>query len=77
LIVCGGGAFNQHLLGRLQARLPTLLVSTSAAHGLGPLQVEAGAFAWLAQQCVKRLPGNLPSATGAGGSRILGAIYPA
>jgi anhydro-N-acetylmuramic acid kinase len=77
LIVCGGGAFNQHLLRRLQVGLPTLLVSTSAAHGLAPLQVEAGAFAWLAHQTVNRLPGNLPSVTGAGGSRILGAIYPA
>jgi anhydro-N-acetylmuramic acid kinase len=77
LIVCGGGAFNQHLMQRLQAGLPEMLVSTSAAHGLHPLQVEAAAFAWLAQQAVSRLPGNLPSVTGAAGPRILGGIYPA
>ncbi len=77
LIVCGGGAFNQHLLRRLQAGLPKLEVCTSAAHGLVPLQVEAAAFAWLAHQTVNRLPGNLPSVTGAKGPRILGAIYPA
>ena len=77
LIVCGGGAFNQHLMQRLQVGLPTLKVMTSSAHGLPPLQVEAAAFAWLARQAVKRLPGNLPSVTGAAGRRVLGAIYPA
>lgn len=77
LIVCGGGAFNQHLMQRLQAGLPSLRVVSSSAHGLGPLQVEAAAFAWLARQTVLRLPGNLPSVTGAAGLRVLGAIYPA
>lgn len=77
LIVCGGGAFNQHLLQRLQAGLPWLAVSTSDAHGLPPLQVEAAAFAWLARQTVRRAPGNLPGVTGAAGLRVLGALYPA
>ena len=77
LIVCGGGAFNQHLMQRLQAGLPTLHVGTSSAHGLPPLQVEAAAFAWLARQTMHRLPGNLASVTGAAGPRVLGAIYPA
>ena len=77
LIVCGGGAFNNHLLQRLQMGLPSLKVVSSDVHGLPPLQVEAAAFAWLARQTVKRLPGNLPSVTGAAGLRILGAIYPA
>jgi anhydro-N-acetylmuramic acid kinase len=77
LIVCGGGAFNVRLLQRLQAGLPFLTVSTSEMHGLPPLEVEAAAFAWLARQTMQRQPGNLPSATGAAGPRILGAIYPA
>jgi len=77
LIVCGGGAFNHYLMQRLQAGLSSLKVITSSAHGLPPLQVEAAAFAWLAWQTVKRLPGNLPSVTGAAGLRVLGAIYPA
>lgn len=76
LIVCGGGAFNTHLLARLQAGLPQVRVSTSDAHGLPPLQVEAAAFAWLARQVTLRQPGNLPSVTGAGGLRVLGAVYP-
>jgi len=77
LIICGGGAFNHFLMQRLQAGLPSLKVVTSSAHGLHPLQVEAAAFAWLARQTVKRLPGNLPSVTGAAGLRVLGATYPA
>ena len=77
LIVCGGGAFNQHLMQRLQAGLPSLKVVSSSVHGLPPLQVEAAAFAWLARQTILRLPGNLPSVTGAAGLRVLGAIYPA
>lgn len=77
LIVCGGGAFNTHLLARLQAGLPGVRVSTSDAHGLPPLQVEAAAFAWLARQLTLRKPGNLPSVTGGRGLRVLGAVYPA
>ena len=77
LIVCGGGARNGHLMRRLQALLPGCTVTSSEHHGLPPEQVEAAAFAWLAQQCVQGLPGNLPAVTGARGPRILGAIYPA
>ncbi|CAN5428014.1 anhydro-N-acetylmuramic acid kinase [soil metagenome] len=77
LIVCGGGAFNLYLLQRLQSGLPWLRVSTSDAHGLPPLQVEAAAFAWLARRMLNRQPGNLPGVTGAAGLRVLGALYPA
>ena len=77
LIVCGGGAHNGHLMRRLSALLPGWAVESSAQHGLPPLQVEAAAFAWLAQRCMNGLPGNLPRVTGAAGPRILGAIYPA
>lgn len=77
LIVCGGGAFNTHLLGRLAALLPGVAVSQSDAHGLAADQVEACAFAWLAQRFVRREPGNLPAVTGARGPRVLGALYPA
>lgn len=77
LVVCGGGAFNTHLMERLQAGLPSMQVRSSDAHGLPPLEVEAAAFAWLARQTVSRQPGNLASVTGASGPRVLGAIYPA
>lgn len=77
LIVCGGGALNDHLLERLSALLPGVTVAASNAHGLPPQQVEAAAFAWLARATVRREPGNLASVTGARGARVLGAIHPA
>ena len=77
LAVCGGGAFNLHLMQRLQALLPTVAVQPSDAYGLPAQQVEAAAFAWLAQQTLLGAPGNLESVTGARGARVLGAIYPA
>jgi anhydro-N-acetylmuramic acid kinase len=77
LIVCGGGAFNGHLMRRLQSHLPALQVSSSQAHGLPPLQVEASAFAWLARQAVRRETASLEKVTGAKGARVLGAVYPA
>jgi anhydro-N-acetylmuramic acid kinase len=51
-------------------------VSSSEAHGLPPLQVEAAAFAWLAYKAVHRETASLKSVTGAQGARVLGAIYP-
>lgn len=77
LIVCGGGAFNGHLMQRLQAHLPSLQVSSSQAHGLPPLQVEAAAFAWLARKTILRETSSLKKVTGAQGARVLGAVYPA
>lgn len=77
LIVCGGGALNAHLLQRLQVALPSTKVASSQAFGLPPLQVEAAAFAWLARKAVRRETASFKSVTGAQGSRILGAIYPA
>lgn len=77
LVVCGGGAFNHHLLRRIQAGLPDVSVVTSDACGLPAQQVEAAAFAWLARQTLLGLPSNVPSVTGAAGLRVLGALYAA
>lgn len=76
LLVCGGGASNAHLMHRLAERLPGLTISATDAAGLPANQVESVAFAWLARACILRQAGNLPAVTGAGGPRILGAIYP-
>ena len=75
--VCGGGAYNQELMRRLSHHLPRQVVSSTEAQGLQADQVEATAFAWLAQAWVDRRAGNLPAVTGARGARILGALYPA
>ena len=77
LIVCGGGAFNTHLMRRLADLLPGVQVMSSDAAGLPPLQVEAAAFAWLARQAILREKLQLQSTTGARGARVLGGIYPA
>ncbi len=77
LLVCGGGAFNQHLMRRLAALLPGVAVLPTDARGLPATQVEACAFAWLARAFCAREPASLASVTGARGARILGALYPA
>jgi anhydro-N-acetylmuramic acid kinase len=77
LVVCGGGALNDYLMQRLQSHLPSARVCSSAALGVAPTEVEALAFAWLAQQAVLRKTASIASVTGAQGARILGAVYPA
>ena len=77
LVVCGGGAFNLDLMGRLARLLAPARVVDSGERGLPPDQVEACAFAWLACAFVHRRPGNIASVTGAAGPRVLGALYPA
>ena len=77
LLVCGGGAFNRHLLQRLASRLPGMQVAPTDARGLPADRVEACAFAWLARAFCRRECANLSSVTGAAGPRVLGALYPA
>ncbi len=77
LVVCGGGAFNTHLMRRLAALLPGVNVIASDDAGLPPLQVEAAAFAWLARKAILREKLDLQSTTGARGARVLGGVYPA
>lgn len=77
LYVCGGGAFNRHLMTRLQAQLEPIRISSPQERGMMPEQIEAAAFAWLAMRRVRGLPGNLTSVTGATGERVLGAWYAA
>jgi anhydro-N-acetylmuramic acid kinase len=76
-VVCGGGAFNSALMAKLQVLMHPAQVVPSDEAGMPAMQVEAAAFAWLALQTWLGLPGNVPSATGATGHRVLGAIYPA
>ena len=75
-IVSGGGARNPTLLAMLRQRLAPLgcTVTTSDASGVPAEAKEAVAFALLAYQTWHRLPGNIPSATGAARPAILGQI---
>lgn len=76
LLVCGGGALNGHLMQRLAALLAPRPVRATDRRGLPPLQVEGAAFAWLAWAHGARVAGNRAAVTGAGGPRVLGALYP-
>ncbi len=77
LITAGGGAHNGYLMQRLAHHLPHATLTSPAAYGWPEDWIEAGAFAWLAHQRLNHLPGNLPSVTGARGSRVLGGVYAA
>lgn len=77
LLVCGGGAFNNHLMRRLAALHHDGTVESTSQAEVMPDQVEALAFAWLARAFGRRDVGNLAAVTGAAGSRVLGALYPA
>jgi anhydro-N-acetylmuramic acid kinase len=75
-IVSGGGARNATLMGMLAARLEPLGCELATSEGFGmPAEAkEAMAFALLAWQTWHRLPGNIPSATGAVRPAILGQV---
>jgi len=76
IFVCGGGAYNHHLMARLEALLHPRQLGSTAQIGIAPEWVEAAAFAWLAQQALAGKPGNEPTVTGAHDYCVLGAIYP-
>lgn len=74
LYVCGGGAYNTHLLTRLAHYLPTFDIHTTDAIGISPTWVEAVAFAWLARQNILMQTANLPAITGANKDVVLGVV---
>ncbi len=74
LIVSGGGAHNEFLLGRLGDLLPQLEIEPSDRYGLPVDAKEAIAFAVLADRTMHGLQGNLPSVTGARRPVVLGKI---
>lgn len=73
--ICGGGASNSYLLAQLTAQLPQYKVATTSELGIDPDWVEAIAFAWLAKAYIEKIPGNIPSVTGASRETILGGMY--
>jgi len=77
LIISGGGSRNCTLVKMICELLPHLTVKTSDAYGIPAEAKEAVAFAVLAYQTWHRLPGTIPSATGADYPAVLGKIsYP-
>ncbi|AUI64637.1 anhydro-N-acetylmuramic acid kinase [Amycolatopsis sp. BJA-103] len=76
LIVSGGGADNPALMAALARNLPGTAVKTSDDHGLPRAGKEAYLTILLGWLTWSGVPGNLPSATGARGDRLLGSITP-
>ncbi|HEV2137100.1 MAG TPA: anhydro-N-acetylmuramic acid kinase [Terracidiphilus sp.] len=75
-IVSGGGARNATLMAMLAQRLEPLGCNLAASDDFAmPAEAkEAAAFALLAWHTWRRLPGNVPSATGAKRPAILGQV---
>ncbi|HWZ45093.1 MAG TPA: anhydro-N-acetylmuramic acid kinase [Candidatus Saccharimonadales bacterium] len=75
-IISGGGAKNKTLVRMLtqEAEALGLKLSHSGDYGIPSQAKEAVAFALLAYQTFHRQPGNLPSATGAKKTAVLGKI---
>ena len=74
LIASGGGAHNQTLMAHLRAQLPQATVLFSDELGINGDAREAMAFALMAAQTWRGLPSNVPGATGARESLVLGKI---
>lgn len=75
-IVSGGGTHNATLMQMISEQMKSLklTIRTTDEHGLPGEAKEAAAFALLAYQTWHRQPSNVPSATGAAHSAILGKI---
>jgi anhydro-N-acetylmuramic acid kinase len=76
VFLLGGGARNPALRNALAEELDPLRLSPGEELGIDPDAREAAAFAVLAWAHLKKLPANLPEATGSSASRILGSFTP-
>jgi anhydro-N-acetylmuramic acid kinase len=77
VVASGGGCDNPTLMAMLTQRLGGgVRLATTAEFGAPTATKEAIAFALLGWCTAHGLPGTVPSATGAAGGRILGAILP-
>ena len=74
LVVCGGGARNPALMGRLGLRLPCRVLGAGALGWDGDA-VEAQAFAYLAVRSCRGLPITFPGTTGVGAPATGGALH--
>ena len=77
IYLCGGGARNRRLAGRIGELASPRPVRLTDELGMPTGHVEAMAFAWLALKCLRREALDLSRVTGARHSCILGAVYPA
>ena len=74
IILCGGGVFNQQLVGHLKDFFNDIPVVSSDQYGIAPNQVEAASFAFFALQFFKREPINSKEITGAQNPTVCGEM---
>jgi anhydro-N-acetylmuramic acid kinase len=74
LIASGGGVHNVTLMSQIAALLPRVTVATTSEFGIDADAKEAIAFALMAHETYHGRPGNIPSATGASHSVMLGKL---
>lgn len=75
VLLCGGGAKNVFLRGRIAALLGEVEVVRTDEYGIPGDWMEAMAFAWLAYKRIHEEPVELKSVTGASQNTILGGVY--
>jgi anhydro-N-acetylmuramic acid kinase len=75
LLLCGGGAKNVYLRGRIASMLEGVEVVRTDEYGVSGDWMEAMAFAWLACKRLNEEAVELKSVTGASQNTILGGIY--
>jgi anhydro-N-acetylmuramic acid kinase len=74
LIASGGGVHNQTLMAQITSLLPQVAIALTSDFGIDVDAKEAIAFALMAHETLNRRPGNVPSATGARHSAVLGKM---
>lgn len=74
LIASGGGVHNDTLMSQLASLLPRVTVALTSDFGIDVDAKEAIAFALLAHETYHRRPSNVPSATGARYTVVLGKM---
>ncbi len=77
VLISGGGAKNVELRRQLTAAVAPLRVTPFDERYFDGEAKEAVAFALLAHLHLEGIPGNVPTATGARGGRVLGRLTPA
>jgi anhydro-N-acetylmuramic acid kinase len=76
VLVSGGGSKNPTLMGMIAREVAPMTVRTFDARFFDAEAKEAVAFALLALLHLESRPGNVPTATGARGPRVLGKFTP-
>ena len=74
LIASGGGVHNATLMAQITSLLPQVTIARTSEFGIDVDAKEAIAFALMAYETYHRRPGNVPSATGARHSAVLGKL---